>query len=221
MTVLIPLKDVQPGELCSAGGLDDLLAKIDEEATAEVFDRSKTAGRKACASAAMKVAKSKTYIDGIGKKYVAEIKAKTKVIDQERKKARDFLDGLKERVRQPLTDFEDFEKARVAKHEANLEALKMNDMDILSMSSSDLNDELERLTGIAIDDTWEEFQKEQEIFHAATIQKLEIARDRAKLVEEAEAAKAEAERLAQEKAQKEYEERIAKEAADRAKREAE
>lgn len=94
------------------GDIDSLIEKIRAKAEGEVFDVSTPSGRKEIASMAAKVARSKTAIDNMGKDYVAELKALPKQVDAKRKHFRDELDALKEKVRRPLTDFEEAQKAR-------------------------------------------------------------------------------------------------------------
>lgn len=57
-------------------------------------------------SIAYKVARSKTYIDDLGKNYASDLKEKVKKIDSIRKYARDELDQLKDKVRKPVTEWE-------------------------------------------------------------------------------------------------------------------
>ena len=74
----------------------DAIRKIVSEFTPDV---STAKGRKEIASVAHKVAQSKTYLDGIGKKLTDEYKEIPKKIDANRKKIRDELDALKNEVR--------------------------------------------------------------------------------------------------------------------------
>lgn len=104
--------------------VQNVLDEIKEFTESFVPDMETKQGRTDIASLAMKIAKSKTYIDGIGKEIVTELKAKPKLIDAERKKARDFLDNLKNEIRKPLTDWENAEKERVEKHDFNLKLIK-------------------------------------------------------------------------------------------------
>jgi len=83
-----------------------LLDKIKQAATQELFDVTNDKGRKAIASMAYRVAQSKTYIESHGKNLAAELKELPKMVDSNRKYARDFLDNLKEQVRKPLDDWE-------------------------------------------------------------------------------------------------------------------
>lgn len=93
--------------------IDPLLARIAEEARKLQADPYTEAGRKAIASMAFKVARTKTYLDGLGKDLVADMKELPKKVDASRKQVRDFLDALKDEVRQPLDQWE-AEQARIA-----------------------------------------------------------------------------------------------------------
>jgi len=121
-TALVPIKPVDiPALFTTEGAIENILAEIEKRATDFDADVGTAKGRKEIASMAHKVARSKTLIDGEGKKLVADMKAKTKTIDAERKKVRDFCDDLKGRVRKPLDDWQAAEDERVAKHRAAVE----------------------------------------------------------------------------------------------------
>ena len=95
------------------------LKEIETEVMAVVPDISTTKGRKEIASLAFKVAKSKVVLEGLGKDLVSDWKIRASKVDESRKFAREFLDSLKDRVRQPLTDWELAEEARqLAEREA-------------------------------------------------------------------------------------------------------
>jgi hypothetical protein len=96
----------------TAKGLDPILAKIRQEIDSFVPDASSRKGRGSIASIAAKVARSKTYLDGVGKELVDRLKEQPKLVDAERKRIRDILDTWKDEVRQPLTEYENAEKAR-------------------------------------------------------------------------------------------------------------
>ncbi len=114
-TELIHAEVIQPLDLYgNTEGMDSILSAIRAAATAIPVDLTTAKGRKSIASTAHKVSRLKTTFDGMGKAMVAEWKGKAKAVDAERKRLRDDLDALKIEVRQPLTDFEDAEKARVA-----------------------------------------------------------------------------------------------------------
>ena len=83
-----------------------LLDRIECAATKERLDAKTEEGRKAIASMAYRVSQSKIYIEGYGKELATELKALPKLVDSNRKYAKDFLDALKSKVRGPLTAWE-------------------------------------------------------------------------------------------------------------------
>lgn len=115
--------------------LDDFLRRIEEDALNFVPDITTDKGRSLIASNAYIISKKKVEIDNIGKELVADWKRKSKLVDESRKKSRDFLDDLRDRVRQPLTAWEtaEAEKKEAARLEKELsdaqeEAIKENEM---------------------------------------------------------------------------------------------
>lgn len=90
----------------SSDSVEDIISKVEREVESFVADVNTTKGRKDIASMAYKVAQSKTYLDGLGKDLVAELKEVPKLIDANRKTVRDRLDALRDKVRQPLTEWE-------------------------------------------------------------------------------------------------------------------
>ena len=103
---LIPLESINAVEVFTGPNLDELLARIRQETATIVPDVSTVGGRKEIASLAYKVARSKTTIDDAGKSLVEDWKNQAKVVDASRKKARDYLDALRDEVRKPLDDWE-------------------------------------------------------------------------------------------------------------------
>lgn len=90
----------------SSDQIEEILAKVEREVMSFVPDVSTAKGRKEIASLAYRVAQTKTYLDSLGKDLVAELKEIPKLIDGNRKTVRDRLDALKEKARQPLSDYE-------------------------------------------------------------------------------------------------------------------
>lgn len=78
-------------------------------------------GRKEIASRAFRVAKTKTYLDDLGKDLVAELKDLPKKVDAGRKALRDGLDLIRDEIRVTLTDWE-AEQDRIAAEAAAVEA---------------------------------------------------------------------------------------------------
>jgi len=222
-TDLIGLKDVNVIEVFQAGNVDDILERIRKEATSFIPNVETNKGRNDIASIAHKVAKSKTYLDSLGKDLVSGWKQKAKVVDVERKKMRDYLDNLKEEVRQPLTDWEDAEKERIEKHEWNLQEIigggSYSLEKWMELSLEAMKDRLKEIEAEKIDDSWEEYANDAAKAKDGAIAQIKEA------IEKREKYDAEQAELAQlrakaEKARSEKAEKDAIEAKERAEREA-
>ncbi len=105
--------------------IDELLQDIERQARSFVPDLSTGNSRKAIASMANKVARSKTYIDAIGKDVVADLKKLPAQIDEQRRLVRERLDLLKDEVRKPLTDWEVEQERFAAEKAAEEERLRI------------------------------------------------------------------------------------------------
>ncbi len=114
---LIPLESINAIEIFTPQNMDNLLTAIRKETATFVPDISTPEGRKEVASTAYKIARSKTTIDNAGRELVADWKKKSGEVDAMRKKARDYLDALKDEVRAPLTEWE-AEQARIEQEKA-------------------------------------------------------------------------------------------------------
>lgn len=205
--------------LFDGSGMDSMLKSIEEKARSFDLDVTTEHGRKEIASVAYKVAKSKTAIDDAGKSLVEGIKKEAKLIDGERKKARDFLDGLKADIRKPLTEFENAEKERVAELEARIERLTTACLEIPE-TSAEIKALIERVE-ITDPATFQEYSSKAEAAKEVAIEKLTEAFAKA---EKAEKDAIELEKLRkeqEERERKEREEKIRLEAEEKAKREAE
>jgi hypothetical protein len=232
-TTLIPIPKAEALSFFSDGGLDPILAKIKEITDAFEPDVTTVVGRKAVASMAYKVARSKTELDEWGKELVGDWKDKAKRVDAERRKARDFLDELKAEVRLPLDEWEEAEQGRIDRLQLRLKAIRhlgsATDIDGTPFSADQLRESLAMLERQETD--LYEFADEADKAKAEGIAQLKahIARQ-----EKHEAEQAELERLRTEKAereareeadrlereQRERDERIRREGEERAKREA-
>ena len=157
--------------------LDSILTEIETLATKFDPDVSTTKGRKLIGSQAYAVARTKTFIDGLGKELVDAEKEIPKRIDATRKKVRDFCDELQARVRKPLTDFENAEKARVSALDQRLNEIhqigSVAGLDILP--SETITVWIGKLDAIAINDTWDEYQDRAALAKEAAKVKLESA----------------------------------------------
>lgn len=208
-------------------GLDPYLAHVRAEIDAFVPDVSTKKGRDAIASIAHKVAKSKTYLDGVGKELVDRLKEQPKLVDAERKRMRELLDGWKEEVRLPLTEWEQAEEKRVADLQARVAEFDAQ-RDTAGLSANEIQFRIDATETIAIDDSWQEYATEAAHKKDAVLAHLrsELQRQAKYEAEQAELARlraeaAERDRIAaEEKAKREQEERE-RQAAERARAEAE
>lgn len=138
-------------------GVAELLADIRQKATSLVPDITTAKGRKEIASIAYAVAKTKTYLDGLGKEQTDKFKEIPKRIDANRKTLRDTLDALKDEVRAPLTHFEAAEASRVAVLQDRLTTLKdLGASGGHEFTAADLQTMLLEVEQTALDDSWQE-----------------------------------------------------------------
>jgi hypothetical protein len=110
--------------------IEAILLKVEQEVSSFVPDVSTKKGRDAIGSLGLKIAKTKTYLDSLGKDLVDEYKEIPKKIDANRKTVRDRLDALKAKTLKPREEWEaEQESIRLAKlAEADHEiALLMNE----------------------------------------------------------------------------------------------
>lgn len=213
---LVSIEKINPVAVFADGGIDRILKEIEQKATELNPDISTSKGRKEVASTAYKVSQSKTILDGLGKDLVADWKAKAKIVDESRKKARAFLDALRDRVRQPLTEWEAAEAARV---EAERLAKEIEEAHSLAIAEHSLwlrQKEIEAKEAELARQEEARRQKEE----AERLEKERIEREERMKREAAEAAQRKAEEAAQAKIlEAERKEREAIEAAAKAERE--
>ncbi|WP_433587559.1 cell envelope biogenesis protein TolA [Providencia alcalifaciens] len=200
----------------SSNSVEDIISKIESEVNSFVNDVNTDKGRKEIKSLAYRVAQSKTYLDGLGKDLVAELKEIPKLIDANRKTVRDRLDALRDKVRQPLTEWEaeqdkiKAEQQMLAWHE---EALEMNAaFDKVLAERIESDHEIALLMNEKFDRDLAEAKAEAE--------RQRIAHEEELKKQAAEQARLESERKAQQEIEAAAQrEREAKEAAERAERE--
>ncbi|UPK82806.1 cell envelope biogenesis protein TolA [Proteus vulgaris] len=200
----------------SSDSVEDIIRKVEQEVNSFIHDVSTAKGRKEIASLAYKVAQSKTYLDGLGKDLVAELKEIPKLIDANRRTVRERFDALRDKVRQPLTEWEaeqdriKAEQQMLAWHEEALEMNAVFDKALAERIESD--HEIALLMNEKFDRDLEEDKAEaerQRIAHEEELKKQAVEQARLE---------------AEQKAQQEIEaasqrEREAKEAQERAERE--
>lgn len=209
--VELPTKE----ELFTGETLDTLLKGIETEASLLISDVSTPAGRAQIKSNAYKVAQSKGLIDEAGKELVSGIKEKAKVIDAARRKARNFCDELKVKIRQPLTDYENAENARIQAIEDRYKAFTAL-YDAIPELIPDIEDRLKQFNSFEIPEGNDgiRFEEAREAGLKIITDQLDAAKERKAQLEELARLRAESEARI-----KADQEREAKEAAERAERE--
>lgn len=214
MSELIKIEELKAEEVFKVGGIDPILEVIKSKVTGFIPDLTTENGKAEVKSRAYMVARFKTAIDSMGKALADDLNAKLKPINSERKKARDFLDALKDEVRKPLTDMENRERERV--ENLNKRLLELNVDHALNLSIAEMGNILKSIEDITIDDSWQEYHTQAHDLKFNSVNKLKgaILLKRQEDEEREKALKAQKEKEAQER--KEREEKIKKDAEERA-----
>ena len=205
--------------------IDPLLAKVRAAINGFKGDVSTRAGRDEIKSMAMRVVKSKTYLEKIGAALAKEQKEIPKRIDATRNHIEKTLDAYRDEVREPLTQWEAKESARILRHQTAL-----NDATAMSRphgpdgrpwASNELRANLAYLEAFSIGPNCEEFADEYRLVISTAIPVLKSAiADREKYEQD----QADLERLRKadaDRIQKERDEQLRKEGEDRARLDAE
>ncbi|MEI9696072.1 cell envelope biogenesis protein TolA [Atlantibacter hermannii] len=200
----------------SADQIEEILQKVEREVMSFVPDVTTAKGRKEIASLAYKVAQTKTYLDGLGKDLVAELKEVPKLIDANRKTVRDRLDALRDKARQPYTDWEAEQERIKQEEEARIAAEKLaaqieSDHEYALLMDKDFDREKAEKEAEA---ERQRIAREEELKRQAAEKAKREAEEAAQREIEAAAARERVALLAKERAEQE-----AKEAAERAERE--
>jgi hypothetical protein len=189
-----------------------ILEKIALHCRAVPRDVSTELGRKAVASLAFKISKTKTFIEDRRIELVGAEKKRLALIDAEGKRVRDTLDSLRDEIRKPLSEWETREKARVEQREATI--LELARTDVMPTTAA-VEARIEWLSRFEIKDM-EEFTDRAEAIRAQTITAL---RTMLVSLRQAEADREELERHRKAQAQREQEARD-REVAERARADA-
>lgn len=205
---VITIDDISPENapvIYVAGGLNQFLEAVKVEVTGEVPDLTTRKGRERIASLAAKVSKSKAAVEKPGRDYLKRLKEMPKVVEAELREFVNSMDALRDATRQPLTDWEKAEDARIDAHNDRLKWLRELPLDLAGTTSAHVQGLIEQAENVAIDDQWEEFKAE-----AASTKDLAIKALRAILAElqRYEAEQAELARLRKESEERAEQDRI-------------
>ena len=179
--------------------MESILARIETEVRAVVPDLSTVTSRKAIASTAYKIARSKTALDEVGKELTEEARRTVDQVNAKRREVRERLEALQKETRAPLDEWEAAEAARVADLEDRLRDFT-DDLPGLDASSAEIETTISEIEAIPIDDTWAEFKDRAQAAKTGT---LEVLRDLLEKAKVREAERAELERLRAEMAERE------------------
>lgn len=125
---LVPVDDISPENapaIFVEGGLKPFIERVRAEVASEVPDISTTKGRQRIASLALKVSKSKVAVEKPGRDYLKRLKEMPKVVEAELREFVREMDALRDATRQPLTEWEQAEAARVERLESRVQQLKV------------------------------------------------------------------------------------------------
>lgn len=199
--------------------LTDLLGEIDRTIASVEPDLSTVKGRKEIASRAHRVTKIKTAIDAAGKERNEEARRQINVVDEVRRKVRDQLDAMRDRIRKPLDDWEAQEQARVDSCRAIIDRLTHAAVVTIDDTSKTITARLAEVRSVEITESdFQEWYASARSKRDAAVQALDSALVR---IAREEQERAELERLRAEAAERERLERERAEAERKAKEEAE
>lgn len=180
-------------------GLKRFLDMTRAQVEGEVPDLSTRKGRDRIASLAATVSKSKTAVEKPGRDYLRRLKAMPKTIEEELRIFVTEMDALRDKVRQPLNDWQKADDDRIDRHNDAIDWFKLRAEENSDLDAVELQASIEQVEQRAIDQSYEEFESDA---HRAKAQALESLK------------KALAKRVEYDKEQAELE-RLRKEAADR------
>lgn len=219
-TELIEITAENASTIFGHNGLEQFVAHCRAEVGAEVPDISTRKGRDRIASLAAQVSRSKTAVEKPGREYLKRIKELPKAIEAELRAFVQQMDALRDEVRQPLNEWEQREEMRKAKHQAGVDQINQR-LECRDLDASELKANIAWLEGLAIGESWEEYEAEAARAKDKALLSLRDALLAREKYEAEQAELAELRRKQAEQEQKDREARIAQEAADNAKREAE
>jgi colicin import membrane protein len=174
-------------DLFKTGGVQQAIEYVRIEVCSEIPDVSTAKGRKRIASLSAKASKSKAAIDKLGKDLADELNLKLAPINAERRLARDAFDKMRDETRQPLTDWEEEQKAIAVAALAEAEAVrlikqKVDDHEVAILLDYKFNNEA--ATALAKQEADKIAYEEQLKAEAVKLAKTEALAERARIADE-------------------------------------
>jgi len=106
-----------------AGGVEDIVSKLEADVRAIPMDATTEKGRKHIKSVAHRVSRSKTLLDDMGKFVQADARKLVDSVNADRRLINARLDALRDEVRKPVDEYEAREEARVNAHKASIQEI--------------------------------------------------------------------------------------------------
>lgn len=140
----------------------DLIKLVTENAEALTvgidLDMNLKEHREIVKSTAYKVSRSKTALDNLGKELTENARKTINAVNEKRKRIRDDLDTVRDKVRAPLNEWESAEEKRISLLQKRLENLeKYTTMQMSQYTSEQIAEHIEKATELARFD-WQEFR---------------------------------------------------------------
>lgn len=219
--VTIPTPQTALQVFTTEGGIDPLIARIRQEVDGFSADISTAKGRAEVKSFAFRITKTKTSLEAVGKALAAEQKLIPGKIDACRRHTWAVLEAMYDEVRKPLTEWEEAEKARVARHRA--EIARLDGLPAIAHTVAEIDAAVADLEAFVIGPDLEEFAAEHAMAKDTALRELRRRRAFRVQADAEEAERIRLQRQADERAAREREERIRAEAiaAERARAERE
>ncbi|WP_207936442.1 hypothetical protein [Pseudomonas sp. 51_B] len=159
-----------------AGGLKRFIEIAKAGTEGEVPDLTTRKGRERIASLAAQVSRHKTAVEKPGREYLKRLKEMPKVVEAELREFVNEMDALRDRVRQPLNDWQAAEDARVEKHNSMIRHIEDCGLGLIGGQPQPfelLFRELEEK--IIVDATFEEFEAEAHRAKTTALAKLKAS----------------------------------------------
>ena len=165
-TELATIQVVQIADLFKPEVINPMLDKIETHVRSIPTDISTDKGRQEIKSRAYKASLCKGRLDEMGKKLNEDAQKHIKAVNTYRNRAEAFLDALRDEIRQPVTEWEQAEKKRVADHEAKL--LEVSALTTFYQSPPSSDEVLDRMAQLGM---FDHLKMEEFCFRAENIKK--------------------------------------------------
>jgi peptidoglycan DL-endopeptidase RipA len=218
--LVLGLKNLSKEDIFTPQSHDAIVALVQSEVALFQGDVSTDAGRKEIKDFAFKIAKIRCRIEDAKKEVTADWAERKKNVDNQARLIKLSLEELEAEALQPLTDFQNAEKLRIAEREAVIhEIVNIRNLAILTINDADNQVVILQNNFKSID--FQEFKARAEREFNVTLEYLNQNKARLIEIERQQAELAELKRQADEARQKEHEENIRRQAEEKARKEAE